>query len=85
VTGFRPSKTFFNFGCPKSLLLSKGRGKGQTIPALRIGGTPMKRARDLDDKQLIGLLITISIMSKRLAQELANKRKEAKYGADANL
>ncbi|NLP25394.1 MAG: hypothetical protein GX382_12855 [Syntrophomonadaceae bacterium] len=45
----------------------------------------MKRARDLDDKQLIGLLITISIMSKRLAQELANKRKEAKYGADANL
>lgn len=45
----------------------------------------MKRARDLDDKQLIGLLITISIMSKRLAQELMSKKKEAKYGADANL
>ena len=45
----------------------------------------MKRKRDPDDKQLIGLLITISIMSKRLAQELANKRKEAKYGTNANL
>ncbi|MGI6462009.1 MAG: hypothetical protein ACOX04_00030 [Candidatus Scatomorpha sp.] len=45
----------------------------------------MKRARDPDDKQLIGLLITISIMSKRLAQELMSKRKEAKHGANANL
>ena len=45
----------------------------------------MKRARDPDDKQLIGLLITISIMSKRLAQELMSKRKEGKYGANANL
>jgi hypothetical protein len=85
VAGSSQLKTFFNFVCPKSLLLSKGRVKGQTIPALRIGGTPMKRARDPDDKQLIGLLITISIMSKRLAQELMSKRKEAKYGANANL
>jgi hypothetical protein len=45
----------------------------------------MKRKRDPDDKQLIGLLITISIMSKRLAQELMSKRKEAKYGTNANL
>ena len=43
----------------------------------------MKRARDPDNKQLIGLLITI--MSKRLAQELMSKRKEAKYGTNANL
>ena len=30
----------------------------------------MRRIRNLDDKQLIGLLVAISIMSKRLAQEL---------------
>lgn len=45
----------------------------------------MKRIRNPDDKQMIGLLVAISIMSKRLAQELANKRKETNYGEYANL
>jgi hypothetical protein len=70
---------------PKIPPLVQGEGEGTNDTCPRIGGTPMKRKRDPDDKQLIGLLITISIMSKRLAQELANKRKEAKYGTNANL
>jgi len=36
----------------------------------------MRRIRNPNDKQLVGLLVAISIMSKRLAQELANKRRE---------
>lgn len=45
----------------------------------------MKQIRNPDDKQLIGLLVAISIMSKKLAQELANKGKEANYGQYANF
>ena len=45
----------------------------------------MRQIRKPDDKQLIDLLIAISIMSKRLAQELANKRREANYGQYASL
>ena len=45
----------------------------------------MRQIRKPDDKQLIGLLVAISIMSKRLAQELANKRREANYGQYASL
>ena len=45
----------------------------------------MRRIRNPNDKQLIGLLVAISIMSKRLAQKLANKRKEANYGQYASL
>lgn len=45
----------------------------------------MRRIHETDSKQLIGLLVAISIMAKHLAREIANK-KEVNYGqAIANL
>lgn len=45
----------------------------------------MRRIRNSDDKQLIGLLIAISIMSKQLAQELTSKKMEVKDGQYTSL
>ena len=56
-------------------------GENNTSPSDRRKANETNR--NLNDKQLIGLLAVISIMSKRLAKELA-KREGANYGQYAS-